>query len=117
MSQPSSPSRKYRSIGDAVLEQAAEDAMSTDDGVRFLELAHIYEDRTAGAIHGAANMYLAALSIIREQQKKLSALSEKKAIHYERRPELDKRFSHGDGYAGDAWVRWVVPGHKPEDAA
>lgn len=38
-------------------------------------------------------------------------------VKYERRPELDKRIAHGDDYAGDAWVRWVVPGHTPEDAA
>lgn len=35
-------------------------------------------------------------------------------IHYERRPELDKRLAHGDDYAGDAWVRWTAVGHSPE---
>ena len=46
-----------------------------------------------------------------------STVSETKAIKYERRPELDRRIANGDDFAGDAWVRWVVPGHKPEDAA
>lgn len=45
------------------------------------------------------------------------ATDSKRCIKYERRPELDKRIANGDDYAGDAWVRWVVPGHTPEDAA
>lgn len=39
-----------------------------------------------------------------------------RCIRYERAPALDRRIAHGDDYAGDAWVRWTVPGHVPEDA-
>lgn len=45
------------------------------------------------------------------------APSEKRSIQYERRPELDKRIANGDDFAGDAYVRWVVPGQQPEDMA
>ena len=41
-------------------------------------------------------------------------VSEREAINYERRPELDKRIANGDDFAGDAWVRWVVPGRIPQ---
>jgi hypothetical protein len=40
-------------------------------------------------------------------------LSERGAIRYERRPELDKRIANGDDFAGDAWVRWTAVGHSP----
>jgi len=36
-------------------------------------------------------------------------------VHYERRPELDKRIANGDDFAGDAYVRWVAVGHTPND--
>jgi len=36
------------------------------------------------------------------------------AILYERAPALDKRIARGDDFAGDAWVRWVAVGHRPD---
>lgn len=36
-------------------------------------------------------------------------------VCYERAPSLDKRISRGDDFAGDAWVRWVAVGHRPDD--
>jgi len=36
-------------------------------------------------------------------------------VYYERRPELDKRITNGDDFAGDAYVRWVAVGHTPND--
>ena len=39
----------------------------------------------------------------------------KGSVHYERRPELDKRIANGDDFAGDAYVRWVAVGHTPND--
>lgn len=39
------------------------------------------------------------------------------SARYERRPELDRRIGHGDDYAGDAWVRWVVVGQDPNQGA
>jgi len=30
---------------------------------------------------------------------------------------MDKRISRGDDFAGDAWVRWVAVGHKPDAQA
>lgn len=35
-------------------------------------------------------------------------------ICYERAPTLDKRIARGDDFAGDAWVRWVAVGHRPD---
>jgi hypothetical protein len=35
-------------------------------------------------------------------------------ILYERAPALDKRIARGDDFAGDAWVRWVAVGHRPD---
>lgn len=37
-------------------------------------------------------------------------------VRYERRPELDKRIANGDDFAGDAYVRWVAVGHRPDIA-
>lgn len=43
--------------------------------------------------------------------------SDRRAIKYERAPELDMRIRDGDDFAGDAWVRYTAVGHRPEDAA
>jgi hypothetical protein len=72
-SSPQSRSCSFKSIGDVVLEHAAQDTMSTDDGIRLLELnGHI----TQGSLNGAGNIYLSALSIIRDLQKQLASRSE-----------------------------------------
>lgn len=56
-------------------------------------------------------------NVARQLERELrAAQSATKTIRYQRAPEYDRRNAHGDDYAGDAYVRWVTVGHKPDDA-
>ena len=37
------------------------------------------------------------------------------SVYYYRVPTMDKRFSRGDDFSGDAWVRYTAVGHRPDD--
>jgi hypothetical protein len=61
---------RMRTLKDVVLEHAALDTWGTDDGIRILELDGAI---TQGSINGAANLYLTALSMIRDYRKQEQA--------------------------------------------